>query len=225
MTLSKALGSAQGILFDFDNVVVDSEPLHFEAYEEVFSRYGHRLDKEEYWIHWTSLGEGSEGEVRRHGLDLDPAAIRDEKRVLFSEICASGRIRFYPESFEAIRLLQAAGKKLAVASGTPTTDLETLLSKGRLTESFDVVLGRDQVERGKPHPDIFLEAARRIGVEPKSCLVFEDAEKGVAAARAGEIPVAVIRTAYTQSIRFDDADWVLDDHEAFLAAVREATAC
>jgi len=120
--LRESLAAARAVLFDFDNVVVDSEPFHYEAYRRVFAGLGHSVDAAEYWIHWTSRGEGRRG-------DAPPRAWRSTRRRCGAprgdllEFCASGRIPFYPQAREIATLLRGARKRLAVASGTPTADI------------------------------------------------------------------------------------------------------
>ena len=94
--------AARAIIFDFDGVLADSEKWHFETYSEVFARHGHTIDETEYYKYWTSLGLGARGEIERYGLDLDPVAIRDEKRPLFSERCRDGSIELYPQAHEIL---------------------------------------------------------------------------------------------------------------------------
>ena len=69
------IADTEAVVFDFDNVIVDSEPFHYRAYAGVFAAHGHTLHRERYWLEWTSRGGGAEGEIARHGLELDPAAI------------------------------------------------------------------------------------------------------------------------------------------------------
>jgi len=215
----EAIRRARAVLFDFDGVLVDSEPFHYEAYRQVFALHGHHLDPDKYWIHWTSMGEGAEGEIARHGLDLDPDAIRSLKNPIFEGYCRSGEMPPIRETLEAARLLAAAGKSLAVASGSFVANVRMVLGHFGAEEIFATVVGKDMVERGKPHPDSFLKAAADLGAEPGQCLVVEDAEKGVGAAHAAGMRVVVVRTPYTREIPFPEADWVLEDYAAFLEQV------
>ena len=70
--------NSKAAILDFDGLLADSEPFHYKAYNEVFERYGHTLDKKEYWIEWTSKGKGIAGEIERHNLKLnvDPVELR-----------------------------------------------------------------------------------------------------------------------------------------------------
>lgn len=221
-SFEQALQEARAVLFDFDSILVDSEPYHFESYRQVFARHGHELDRDEYWVHWTSRGEGAEGEIERHGLDLDPEAIREAKNPIFASFCRSGEMPPVEETLEAARMLRDGGKLLAVSTGSFTANARIVLEGFGAMDLFPVIVGKDRVERGKPFPDSYLKAATELGVEPNDCLCVEDAEKGVRAAHAGGMRVVVLRTPYTREIPFEGADWVLEDWAAFRDAVRRA---
>ncbi len=218
----RALLRARVMIFDFDGVLVDSERFHFETYNAVFQKYGHTLDPTEYWKYWTSLGHGPKGEIERHGLDLDPQRIRDEKRPIFSEYCRNGTIRFFPEAHEVVEILARAGKVLTIASGSTRADIEAILANEGLTGALATIVGSDTVTALKPAPDIFLAALEAVGATPSEALVFEDAEKGVGSAIAAGIPVVVVRTRETHGIDFSAADVVFDSHAELLEAVRSA---
>ncbi len=216
----RELTRARVIIFDFDGVLVDSERYHFETYSAVFRKYGHVIDETEYYKYWTSLGLGPKGEVERHGLAIDPQRIRDEKRPVFSEYCRSGTIRFFPEARDLVLRLVHARKTLVIASGTTRPDIEAVLANEKLTGAFAAIAGSDMVEAVKPAPDIFLHALEMVGASPDEALVFEDAEKGVGAAKAANLPVIVVRTRETTTIDFGAADLVLDSHAEMSAFAR-----
>lgn len=219
-TLKDLLKGARGLIFDFDGLLADSERFHYEAYNAVFSRYGHTLDKTEYWKYWTSLGHGVQGEIDRHRLDLDPVTIRSEKMPIFSRYCEDGTIGLYDDAQRIIDVLAATGKKMAVASGTPAPDVRAVLRNAGVEGLFEVVLGSDTVKRVKPAPDVFLKTAEALGLPPAACLVFEDAEKGMFAAIEAGMPVVIVRTPQTQGFDFSRADLTADSH-AEMAAILE----
>lgn len=212
--------AARAIIFDFDGVLADSEKWHFVTYREVFARYGHTVDETEYYKYWTSLGLGARGEIERFGLDLDPIAVRDEKRPLFSERCRDGSIELYPEAHEILERLAKTDKVLTIASGTASYDIEAILENAGAREVFAEIIGCDTVPSIKPAPDLFLAMLERLGMPGSDCLVIEDAEKGMQAANAAGVPVIVIRTNETRSFDFSDADLTLDSHAEFLEFVR-----
>jgi HAD superfamily hydrolase (TIGR01509 family) len=167
------------VIFDFDGVLVDSERHHMAAYNTVFQKYGHTLDEEEYFKYWTSLGHGPAGEIERHGLSLDPDMIRREKRPTFTALCRDGVVKFFPEAREVVERLSRAGKTLAIASGTMSSDIEAVLANEGLRDRFACIVGCDTVPALKPAPDIFNYVLRELGVSPRDAVVIEDAEKGV----------------------------------------------
>lgn len=207
---------ARGLVFDFDGFLADSEKYHFLAYREVFARHGHTIDEREYYKYWTSLGHGAKGEIDRHGLDLDPVAVRDEKRPIFTRYCEDGSIRLFDEVRALLPVLARAGKKTAIASGSATHDIEAVLRNAGARGGFDVILGSDLVARTKPHPDIFQRALAELALTAAECVVFEDAEKGMIAAKAAGIPVIVVLTRETAAFDFGRADLVLDSHAELL---------
>lgn len=220
----EALFSARVVIFDFDGVLVDSERFHYLAYNAVFEKHGHSIDPAEYTRYWTSLGLGPAGEVERHRLAIDPRMIRDEKRPIFSEYCRNGTIRFFPEAHELVERLFRAGKTLTIASGSTRPDIDAILANEGLTRHFAFIVGSDTVSALKPAPDVFLRVLEAVGASPRETLVIEDAEKGVGAALAAALPVAVIRTPETQAIDFTGADLVLDSHREMIEFARRVFA-
>jgi len=210
--LRSLLSRAKGLIFDFDGLLADSERFHFMTYDEVFRRHGHALDQEEYNKYWTSLGHGVKGEIDRHGLDLDPVAIRREKMPVFTRYCEDGSIRLFDEAREMIDIFSRMGKRMAIASGTPAGDVRAVLRNAGVDGLFEVVLGSDTILRLKPAPDVFLKTCEALGLSPAECLVFEDAEKGMFAAIDAGIPCVVIRTPPTRGFDFSRADLTVDSH-------------
>jgi HAD superfamily hydrolase (TIGR01509 family) len=216
------LFAAPVVIFDFDGVLVDSERHHYFAYNAVFQKYGHTIDETQYYKYWTSLGLGPAGEIERHGLDLDPALIRREKRPAFSEFCRSGAVHFFPEARGLVALLTRAEKTLAIASGSTIPDIEAVLANEKLTDAFACIAGSDTVPALKPAPDILLHVLRELQVAAGDTVVLEDAEKGVGAARAVGTPVVVVRTPETHDIDFSGADLVLESHAELIDFARRA---
>jgi HAD superfamily hydrolase (TIGR01509 family) len=219
----RCLFSVPLVIFDFDGVLVDSERHHMASYNAVFQKYGHTLDPAEYAKYWTSLGHGPKGEIQRHKLNIDPDAIRREKRPIFSELCRNGTVRFFPEARELVNLLVGAGKELAIASGTMKRDIMAILENEGLLETFDSVVGSD-IAALKPDPESFLMVLANVNASPSEAVVVEDAEKGVSAAIAAHIPVVVVRTPETSDIDFSSADLVLESHKEWVEMTKRAFA-
>lgn len=220
-TLGRLLESADAVIFDFDNIIVDSEPYHCEAYSRVFSKHGHTIDRVEYWLEWTSRGGGAESEIRRYNLDLDPNEVRAEKDPIYSGFCTSGEIKPFPEAFGIVEALREMGLTLAIASGSYERDIRAILSANGLERHFEVIVGKDDIKRFKPHPDTYLAAAGKLGVEPARCLAVEDAEKGIRSARAAGMRVILIETSITRDLALEGADLACSSLAEFRDLLRD----
>lgn len=220
-SLRETLDGRNAVVFDFDNIIVDSEPYHFEAYSRVFSKRGHKLERDEYWLEWTSRGGGAEGEIKRHGLEMDPREIRREKDPIYSQFCRSGAVAPFPEAIEVIELLSDNGYILAIASGSYERDIRGILSTHGIEDRFRAVVGKDEITNSKPHPETYLRAAENIGLDPRECLAVEDAEKGIESGRAAGMKVIVIETPITRSFDLRGADLKLENMAEFSRLLRE----
>ncbi len=208
--LAQLLEDKKAVIFDFDNILVDSEPFHYEAYNIVFAKRGHELDREEYWLEWTSKGGGAEGEIARYDLPMNADDIRSEKDPIYSEFCRT-RIVMFPEAREIVETFHRSGYTLAIASGSYERDIRTIIAKNGIESYFAAVVGKDGIQRTKPHPETFLKACSLIDTRPADCLAIEDAEKGVRAAKEAGMDVIVIETELTRGFDFSGADLVLPD--------------
>jgi len=207
--LKTLLDNCKGIVLDFDGLIADSEPFHYRAYNEVFTKYGHPLDPDEYWVEFTSKGRGIAGEIERHNLKLNvkPDEIRRQKFELYSLFCESGAIKLFPAAVGLVERL-ASRYRVAVASGSWSHDIRAILEHAGAAHLFPVILGKESAPREKPQPDIFLEAAGKLDLHPAQCLVVEDALKGLAAARQAGMPCIIIRNRLNRNIDFPEADWI-----------------
>ena len=212
--------TTRAIIFDFDGVLADSERHHYLSYSEVFSRYGHTIDESKYYTYWTSLGLGPKGEIERHGLDLEPSTIRKEKAPIFSRYCRDGSIQLFDEAREIVECL-GTDKVLTIASGSTRDDIAAILENADLLDAFDSIIGSDTVKAIKPAPDIFNAMLDALELEPYECMVIEDAEKGLLAALAADIPVIVVRTKETKDRDFATADIVFDSHAEMRDVIRD----
>lgn len=218
--LERILNGKKAIIFDFDNILVDSEPYHYEAYQSVFSKRGHTLDRDEYWLEWTSKGGGAEGEISRYRLDMDPNEIRREKDPIYSEFCRA-KIQMFPAARGIVESFHRAGYTIAIASGSYEHDIRSILASNGIEHLFEAVVGKDGVSRTKPHPETYRKTASLIETPPRACLAIEDAHKGVASAKGAGMSVIVIETDLTRGFDFAGADLVLSGLEELKAILEE----
>ena len=225
LELEKLLDRTQAVLFDFDGVIVDSEPFYHQSYNRAFQKRGHTIKEADYWEYWTSRGEGIAGEARRHGIalsDEEIAVMYEERRAHYSEFCREGMIPFYPGMYEALDALAKCGMPCAIASSSFEHDIRTIFER-RVGEPPCIVVGRREGLRPKPEPDIFVYAAGLMDRAPRDCLVIEDAHKGLEAARAVKMPCVILKNERNQNLDYPGADCVIDSHAEFAEIIRRWT--
>ncbi|WP_119295385.1 HAD family phosphatase [Streptomyces sp. YIM 130001] len=173
------------VVFDLDGTLVDSEPNYFEAGRRLLARHGVTdfdwADHERY----VGISTAETVAIWRTKYDLDATTdeLLTEKNSYYLELARAGT-RVFPQMREFVAELHSRGVPMAVASGSSRAAIEAILQGTGLDAHLTVLVSAEEVERGKPEPDVFLEAARRLGVAAAKCVVVEDAAPGAAAARA-----------------------------------------
>jgi HAD superfamily hydrolase (TIGR01509 family) len=201
-------------IFDLDGLLADTECLHCRAYQLALSEHGVDLQDAEYAEHWVRYGNGIADWVSLRGLTLDPHALRLRKSSHYIDLLASS-LRPMDGALELLELLH--GKlRLALASSSYRDAVEGVVSGLGIGRFFEVIVTGLDVEHVKPAPDIFLKAARDLGVPPAECLVFEDAEKGVIAAHRAGMRCIAVPNDYTRHHDFSLATKIC-------ASLREVT--
>ena len=176
----------QAVLFDMDGVLVDSEAFIAEAAIAMLAeRYGVRATREDFR---PFIGKGEDkfigGVAEKYGVSVEIEADKARTYKLYFRLIR-GRLKELPGAIDFVRECRARGLKTAIATSADRRKLEANLDAIGLAEAdFDATVDGLQVERKKPFPDIYLEAARRLGVGAADCLVVDDAVSGVAAAKA-----------------------------------------
>ncbi|HET7291941.1 MAG TPA: HAD family phosphatase [Vicinamibacteria bacterium] len=203
----------RGALFDFDGVIVDSEPLHFGALRDALVPEGIHIDEDEY--RKSYLAYDDRGSIRlaleQHGRDASlerVARIVTRKAAAFEALIPS--VPFFPGARELVRAL-AREVPVGIASGALRSEIEAILGQGGLLDAFSAIVGAEDVRQGKPHPEPYLTAMARLdtGLRPGECLVFEDSMPGVAAARAAGMKVVAVTNSYPAA-KLRSADRVVE---------------
>jgi len=181
------------VIFDLDGVVVNTVPLHFAAWKKMFSEYGKSFDFEDY-------KRKVDGIPRTDGVRAILADLSEEellraatkKQSYFLEELSKREVPVYDTTVDFIKQLRSAEKKIAIISSSRNCSM--ILKRTGLYPLIDVEVNGNDVKHGKPAPDIFLTASSRLGIEPRGCIVAEDAVLGVKAAKsAGMFCVGIER--------------------------------
>jgi beta-phosphoglucomutase family hydrolase len=189
------MDSIRGIIFDCDGTLADTMPSHYEAWITVLHRYKLEMSEDRFYAlgGWPTqrVAELLIAESRRA---IDVEQLAREKEDLFHR--SLHRVRPIDPVVEVVRYNR--GKlPLAVATGAARPVCEKILEQIGLPGWFDTIVSAEDVERHKPAPDIFLEAARRLNIEPAHCRVYEDTDPGIEAARRAGMEAIDVRDFYT----------------------------
>lgn len=197
------------IVFDFDGVLADSEPLHLRAYQEVLSSMGATLPREEYYARY--LGYDDEGVFRALSADRGWHLTAPQISTLIAEksaaleVVVAGADVLYPGASECVERL-AAIWPLGIASGALRHDIEPILRRGGIDRHFRFIVASGDAKRSKPAPDPYQRAAELHGVPPASCVAIEDSRWGIEAAKlSGMWCIAITHTYPVQELMDADA--------------------
>ena len=185
----------QALLFDLDGTLIDSMPAHQLAWVEWHRRHGLTMDEPAFF---SATAGRSNHEILRDMLPTRAEAeldrLVDEKEELY-RAQARRKLELIAGAQAYLAAARDAGLRLAICTASTPANMKLAFDKFGLDDWVDTVTSPADGLRGKPHPDIFLEAARRLGVAPEHCIVFEDAPLGIEAARrAGMQAVALTTT-------------------------------
>ena len=189
----------EGLIFDCDGTLADTMPLHWRAWQVIAERHRLHFPEERFY----ALGGVPSRDILKllreeQGLPIDPLAVAGEKETEFLPLIAT---------VEPIKVVVAIAREnfgklpMGVASGGNRGVIEQVLNQLGIRHFFNAVVTSEEVTRQKPAPDIFLEAARRIGVAPERCRAFEDTDLGMQAIRAAGMEAVDVRELVKRAAR------------------------
>ena len=217
------LPSIAAAIFDFDETMIDLEAQHAAADAGLCRAMGSDyMDMPESFRH--SSGRRIVDNIRElrefFGWNTDEATLFRLRQRFFEEACASSDLKLMPGVERVVRELHAAGLRLAITSSAVRAAIETILERFDLRPCFDVIVDGSEVEHGKPHPEAYEVTAKKLGVSPAECIVFEDSGIGVAAARsAGMFCIAIPNPTARQKQDLSAADLIINSFERLETAV------
>jgi HAD superfamily hydrolase (TIGR01509 family) len=221
----------RAVIFDFNGIIVDDEPIHFELFQKVFAEEGINLTKDAYYARYLGFddrGAFSFG-YREHNQPLghDKLTALIERKAVYYQEAIRNHVAIFP-GVKSLILQLAESLPLAVASGALRHEIETILTTAGLIDHFKVVVSAEDVERGKPEPDIFLKALTTLNgqngnpVHASECLVIEDSKEGIKGARRAGMKCLAVTNSHPAEL-LDEANAVVKSLEAvspeFLASL------
>jgi len=214
----------KAIVFDFDGVLADSEPLHLRAYQAVLSPLGITLTREDYYAHY--LGYDDEGVFKAlaaaHAVAMDAPrlqALIAEKTRVFDAIIESGDI-LYPGAVACVERM-AAAYPLGIASGALRHEIEAVLHGAGLERHFRFIVASGDTPEGKPAPDPYRLAAELHRVPPSECAAIEDSRWGIESAKSAGLSCVGIASTYPRE-QLASADRIVSSLDEFTPALIES---
>ncbi len=198
------------VICDLDGLLVDSEPLHWQAYREVLGQFGLDITKEMFIESWLSGKHyGTTYYLNKVGIvdEAEISGIRNQKCDKFIEI-ATGVLPLMPGVQEFLDILEKEGIPCGVGTGGHRKEYDFTKQECDL-ERIETWVGGDDVKYNKPAPDIFLAVAEKMGVKPENCIVFENSDIGMNSAFKAGMKVVAIPSPYTKRQDFTGANKVL----------------
>ena len=175
----------QGVIFDMDGVLVDSERLYLRFWREACALYGFTLSEEQGLSLRSNSAETAIPKFRAwFGEGADYAAIRDTRRQLMAKYIDENGVALKEGAAEVITRLKQDGVKLALATASPVKRARYYLEPHGIFGQFDAVVSGTSVAHSKPAPDIYLKAAAALGLPPANCMAVEDSPTGIVSAHA-----------------------------------------
>ena len=222
MTQSASFDKPHAVLFDMDGLIVDTEPIHFKAFQAYMRRFEVDLPES---VMPEFLGYTEEDNLRdlreQYELDKPLREMVAERGAIYLELVKSEPLRVFAGFWELCEEARGRGMKLGVVSSANGQQVEIIL--GRLFEEhregetaakfFDVVVTGDDIAKNKPAPEIYLLAAERLGVPPALCLAFEDTPPGVQSAASAGMCVLAVPNEYSRGLKFPGAMRVIESLE------------
>ncbi len=198
------------VIFDMDGVIIDSNPFHKISLRQFCAQHGYHLSDEELLN--KIYGRTNNDWIRNLFGDLPKERILElgeEKEALFRDLYKD-EIKPLAGLEDFLKLLESQKITKAIGTSAPRSNVDFCLNSTHLKKYFQTILDQSDVEHGKPNPEIYLKVAKRIGFDPKQCIVFEDSLSGVEAAQRAGSKVVGVTTTHTHE-ELNHTDFVIDD--------------
>jgi HAD superfamily hydrolase (TIGR01509 family) len=206
------INNIEGVIFDVDGVLVDTEKYQWLGWVEPLKKYKKSLTKQEYFKYAGKQGDVIESElIRDFNLPIEKNTLLTEKELLLIKWFKNKSLKHMPYAKEALEFFLKNNVKLAAASGSPREEALLKLKRTELLLLFEFIIGGSEIKRGKPFPDIYLQAAKMLSLNPNKCLAFEDTQYGVESAKSAGLFCFAVPTEFSAKQDFSKADEIFEN--------------
>ena len=214
------------VIFDFNGIIVDDEPIHFRLFQRVFSEEGIDLDEATYYRRYLGFDDRGAflAAFRDHGRAVGGAKLQEliGRKATYYQDAIRNHVAIFPGVRALVQDL-ARHVPLAVASGALRQEIETILQTVNLLNHFHAIVSAEDVQQGKPEPEIFIKALAALNaangaaaaIAPKNCVVIEDSKEGVRGARRAGMKCLAVTNSHPPEL--------LQDADAVVASLEEVT--
>ena len=198
------------VIFDMDGVLADTGPIHFESWVKMANEIDVEFTREFFEDTFGQLSVIITRKLLGDEVDDKELVKRANLKELYYREMVKDKLEPLPGAIELIKTLKDKRFKLAVGSSGPPENVELLLNSLKVKKYFDVIITAAEVSISKPEPDVFLIAAKRLQINPKNCLVIEDATVGIEAAIRAKMKSIAITTTHDKN-ELSSADLIVKD--------------
>ncbi len=203
----------KGVIYDLDDLMVNSDPLHLEAWNILLKEYGHSFDELPAHAGHSFIGMRVSDilkEIAEHfKLEVEFDVLYRKRTSIFLELVKK-KLQPMPGLFVSLEFFKKNKFKIAMASSGAKKYIDLVLKKFKLSGYFDVIVTGDDVKHGKPNPEIFLLASKKLRLNPKDTVVLEDATKGVEAAKSAGCKCVAVFNLNTPAQDHSKADKIIN---------------
>lgn len=221
------LSQIKGIIFDLDGVLVDTEELHYLAWVKVLKPSGINLSKEEFCAFAGKQIEIiAEELLEKYNLNVAKEKLVKQRRKIAIEYFKNSDVKLMPYARLAASFFAKKNNvKLGLASGSIKEIVRLKLKKAGLYNFFSIIVAGDDIKRGKPYPDTYLLAAKKMKLKPKDCLALEDTQFGVESAESAGLFCFAVPNKYSRKQNFSKADKVFKNLKEAVKYIDEKNLC
>ena len=215
----------RAVILDLDGIIIDSEPVHQRAFEQLLARHGidHKFSEKEYGRHFVGIPvyENARRLIEQFGLKMTAQEVLAEREQIYETMLGKpANLIPMPGVFALLDDLRARGLPLGVASGSPRNQVDAVLSGLKIAARFRAVVTGTDVPHTKPAPDVYLRATGELGIAPAKCVAIEDSATGITSAKTAGLLTIAVPNRYTAHQDLSRADARVEGLKQIVACLR-----